>query len=112
MRFACRAVDGRGASGIVSVHISAKLSDIVNMARMAAEITTDVPVSVVDSGQLTVGTGLLALEAAKAAAGGQKSVQILGLGQSASPVSERRNEHLITVMASGFRTSTGRAPLR
>lgn len=65
-----------GVSGIVSVHISAKLSDIINMARMAAEITTDVPISVVDSGQLTVGTGLLALEAAKAAAGGQKIDQI------------------------------------
>ena len=65
-----------GASGIVSVHISAKLSDIVNVARHAAEIITDVPVSVVDSGQLTVGTGLLALEAAKAAAEGQSMDQI------------------------------------
>jgi len=36
------------------------------VARLAAEIITAVPVRVIDSGQLTVGTGLLALEAARA----------------------------------------------
>lgn len=66
-----------GASGIISVHISAKLSDIVNTARRAAEIITAVPVSVVDSGQLTVGTGLLALEAFRAVTEGQKIDQIV-----------------------------------
>lgn len=56
-----------GASGIISVHISAKLSNIVNVARLAAEIVTTKPVQVIDAGQLTIGTGLLALEAARAA---------------------------------------------
>lgn len=56
-----------GATGIVSVHISAKLSNIVNVARMAAETITAVPMRVIDAGQLTVGTGLLALEAARSA---------------------------------------------
>jgi len=56
-----------GATGIISVHVSGKLSNIVNVARMAAEAVTTVPVRVIDAGQLTAGTGLLALEAAQAA---------------------------------------------
>ncbi len=55
-----------GASGIVSIHISARLSNIVNVARLAAETVTGAPVRVIDAGQLTVGTGLLALEAVRA----------------------------------------------
>ena len=56
-----------GATAIISVHVSARLSNVVNVARLAAESITEVPVHVIDSGQVTIGTGLLALEAAKAA---------------------------------------------
>ena len=66
-----------GASEIISVHISAKLSNIVNVARLATQATDVVPVTVVDSGQLTIGTGLLALEAAKAAIAGRSMADIV-----------------------------------
>jgi DegV family protein with EDD domain len=59
-----------GASGILSIHISASLSNVVNVARLAAQAVPQVPVRVIDSGQLTLGTGLLALEAARAAEDG------------------------------------------
>jgi fatty acid-binding protein DegV len=41
---------------------------MVAVARLAEEETKNVPVTVFDSGQLTLGTGLLVLTAARAAA--------------------------------------------
>ncbi len=68
-----------GATGILSIHISETLSNIVNVARLAAEETKAVPVTVFDSRQLTSGTGLLAVTAAKAAAAGRPLPEILDL---------------------------------
>jgi len=68
-----------GATEILSIHISESLSNIVNVARMAAEETKAAPVTVVDSRQLTSGTGLLAVTAAKAAAAGRPVREILDL---------------------------------
>jgi len=68
-----------GASGIVSIHVSSALSAMVGVARLAAEETKSVPVTVFDSGQLTIGTGLLALTAAKAAAEGQPLSDIIAV---------------------------------
>ena len=59
-----------GAAGIISIHISQSLSNIVNVARLAAESFHDIPVKVIDSGQLSMGLGLLALVGAQAAANG------------------------------------------
>jgi DegV family protein with EDD domain len=59
-----------GAEGIVSVHIAESLSNVVNVARLAAQRITDVPVSVIDSGQLTLGVGLETVAAARAAQAG------------------------------------------
>jgi DegV family protein with EDD domain len=59
-----------GATGIVSIHISQSLSNTVDVARLAAQDTTSVPVTVIDSGQLTLGVGLAAVAAARAAAKG------------------------------------------
>ena len=59
-----------GASGILSIHIASSLSNIVNVARLAVRQIEEVPVAVVDSGQLSLGLGLLALRAAQAAATG------------------------------------------
>lgn len=56
-----------GATGVVSVHISETLSNVVNIARLAAEKTTALPVEVIDSGQLTLGLGLEVLRAAEVA---------------------------------------------
>lgn len=59
-----------GGSGVLSVHIAGSVSNTVNVARLAAESRPDLPVRVVDSGQITLGVGLLVLHAARAAEGG------------------------------------------
>ena len=68
-----------GADEILSIHISVSLSAFVNVARSVAESTDVVPVTVFDSGQLTLGTGLLVLEAAQAAAAGSSVPEIVAL---------------------------------
>jgi DegV family protein with EDD domain len=68
---------GEGASHILSIHISSTLSAVVNSARLAMEEMQDVPVTVLDSGNLTLGTGLLAVRAAEAAREGKGVAQIL-----------------------------------
>jgi DegV family protein with EDD domain len=59
-----------GASGIVSIHIGSSLSNVFNVAQMAAPSITAVPVRVVDGGQITLGTGFLVVHAARLAASG------------------------------------------
>jgi DegV family protein with EDD domain len=68
-----------GATGILAIHISSSLSAMVHSARLAAEETDAVPVAVFDSGQLTLGTGLQVLAAAKAAAEGRSLAEIVAL---------------------------------
>jgi DegV family protein with EDD domain len=70
-----------GATQVLSIHISASLSNTVNVAQLAAEATESVPVTIFDSGQLTLGTGLMAMEAARAAAQGRSMAEILALLQ-------------------------------
>ena len=66
-----------GATEIVSIHIGGELSAMVAVARLAAEEVKSVPVTAFDSGQLTLGTGLLALTAAGAAAEGRSVSDIV-----------------------------------
>lgn len=66
-----------GATGILSIHISESLSATVNVARLSAEETTSVPVTVLDSRQLSMGTGFLVLTAAQAAEAGKSMQEIL-----------------------------------
>ncbi len=54
-------------TGIISIHISQTLSNIANVAQIAADSFSAIPVKVIDSGQLSMGLGLLALLAAKLA---------------------------------------------
>lgn len=68
-----------GASEILSIHIAETLSATVNIARRAAQETTAVPVTVLDSGQLSLGMGFMAQTAAKAAAEGASMSEILHL---------------------------------
>jgi DegV family protein with EDD domain len=59
-----------GATGIVSLHISSTLSNVTNIAQLAAQETKAVPVKVVDSQNLSLATGLAAVVASiKATAG-------------------------------------------
>ena len=59
-----------GAEGIVSIHIAESLSNVLKVAHLAAQRVTDVPVRVVDSGQLSLGVGLEAVAACRAAQAG------------------------------------------
>jgi DegV family protein with EDD domain len=68
-----------GATEILSLHISVSLSATVEMARLAAQRTTEVPVTVLDSQQLSLGTGFMAVTAAKSAEEGRSMPEILAL---------------------------------
>ena len=67
-----------GATGIVSIHISETLSNVVNVAQLAAQKVTTVPVTVIDSGQLTLGVGFEAVRAAETARAGGTSTTVAG----------------------------------
>lgn len=66
-----------GASEILCIHIASSLSAMTNSARLAAEQWDEVPVTVFDSGNLTLGTGLQVVAAAKAAAEGRSMAEIV-----------------------------------
>jgi DegV family protein with EDD domain len=56
-----------GAQTILSIHISETLSATVNVARVAAEQFVRIPVTVLDSGQLSLGLGFIVERAAQLA---------------------------------------------
>jgi len=66
-----------GAQSILSIHISESLSATINAARIAAEQFTRVPVTVLDSSQLSLGTGFLVERAAQMAQAGKKLEEIV-----------------------------------
>jgi DegV family protein with EDD domain len=66
-----------GAKSILSIHISESLSATVNVARKAAEEFTRIPVTVLDSSQLSLGTGFLVEKAAQLAKAGETLETIL-----------------------------------
>jgi DegV family protein with EDD domain len=66
-----------GATEILSIHISHKLSAVVDVARQAAKETKTVQVTVFDSRQLSLGTGFQVEKAAQAANAGRSISDIL-----------------------------------
>ena len=68
-----------GATEVLSIHIAQTLSATVDIARVAAKETTAVPVTVLDSGQLSLGMGFMVRAAATAAAQGASMKDILDL---------------------------------
>jgi DegV family protein with EDD domain len=66
---------GRGATAIVSVHLSAAISGTCDAAALAAR-SADVPVIVVDSGTVGSGGGYAALAAAAAAGTGASAEEV------------------------------------
>lgn len=66
-----------GATEILSIHISNKLSAIMDIARAAAKETTRLPVTVFDSRQLSLGTGFQVQAAAEAVVKGHSLREIL-----------------------------------
>jgi DegV family protein with EDD domain len=66
-----------GAQAILSIHISETLSATINSARAAAERFTRIPVTVLDSSQLSLGTGFLVEKAAQMSQAGKKMEEIV-----------------------------------
>jgi DegV family protein with EDD domain len=68
-----------GALAILSIHISETLSATVNSARAAAERFTRIPVTVLDSTQLSLGMGFLVEKAAQMARLGKTMEEIVSM---------------------------------
>jgi len=86
-----RRLAGEGAEGIVSLHISERLSGTVGAARLAAEAVADaVQVEVVDSRSVSLGLGFMALEAARGAREGADLATAVAAAQRMIP-----NTHII-----------------
>jgi DegV family protein with EDD domain len=68
-----------GADEILSIHISSSLSAVMDVAQKAADQFNEIPVTVYDSDQLSLGTGFQVLRAAQAARQGLSMKEILEL---------------------------------
>jgi DegV family protein with EDD domain len=66
-----------GATQVLSIHVSERLSGTMGVARLAAHEATTVSVHVFDSRQLSLGTGFLVQTAAEAASEGKPLEEIL-----------------------------------
>ena len=66
-----------GANALLSIHISETVSATVNSAHTAAQEFTGIPVTVLDSSQLSMGTGFLVEKAAQMAQAGRPMDEIL-----------------------------------
>lgn len=74
----------READGILSVHISTRLSATCEAARLGSE-GLDCPISIIDSRTASMGCGLLAIMAAKAASQGASLSEVDSLVRGAIP---------------------------
>lgn len=66
-----------GANEVLSIHISSALSAVANVAETAARETTSAAVTVIDSRQLSLGTGFLVERAALMAHDGCSAAEIM-----------------------------------
>ena len=77
------------ADGIVSLHVSAKLSGTYNSAVQGASLTDAAcPVEVIDSAQASMGLGLVVAQAAEAAGQGAGMDEVVALARDAAGRSE------------------------
>lgn len=78
------ALAAAGATEILSIHIASSISATYNAARLGAEAAS-AQVTVFDSEQITIGSGLLVLVAAEAAAAGKSVSEIVAMLQERVP---------------------------
>ena len=69
----------KGAAEILSIHIAANLSNTYNAARLGAEDVKGAEVTLWDTKQITMGSGLQVIVAAEAAAAGASMSEILAI---------------------------------
>jgi len=84
----------QGATEIISIHISEKLSATIEVARSAARENRKANVIVLDSGQLSLGTGFQVETAAKMARDGEPLQEIL------EAISDTRSRTFVTAAIS------------
>jgi len=70
---------------IISIHPAANLSALYNAARLGAEMISNARIALIDSTQASMGTGWLAVLAARAAQAGQNLDQIVALIRDTIP---------------------------
>ncbi len=68
----------QGAS-IISIHVTAKTSGVWQSASLARSMLPDIDIEVIDSASISMGTGFIILEAAKAIEAGRSKSQVLAL---------------------------------
>lgn len=78
---AYQALVDEGATEIISLHLATKLSNTLNAARLGSEDVEGAQVTMWDTEQLALGSGLQAIVAAEAAAEGKSVPEILALLQ-------------------------------
>lgn len=71
--------------GIVSIHLASNYSGLFNSALVAAKSISGARIMVIDSGQVTMGYGWMAVAAAEAAQSGQTLEQIVDLVEGMKP---------------------------
>lgn len=76
LKEAYQTLAAEGCEEILSIHISKSLSATVDIARAAAREFKEIPVTVRDSGQLSIGTGFQAETAARMAGEGKSMSEI------------------------------------
>ena len=80
---------GRDADGIVSIHISSRISGTYNSAIQGAAVTSaSCPVQVIDSAQGSMGLGLVVIAAAEAARRGAGLKQVVDVARDAAARSQ------------------------
>ncbi len=79
------AADGQAVEGVVAVHLASHLSALFNSAWLGAQEVTETQVRLVDSQQVSIGTGLLAIVAARAAQAGLGLDEIVKLVEARVP---------------------------
>lgn len=70
---------------IVSIHLASSLSAVLNSATLAAESVPEARIALIDSGQVTMACGWMAVAAAEAALRGEGLEQIVALVEGMKP---------------------------
>ncbi len=94
-----------GATHIFSIHVASSLSATLKHAQAAAQTISTVPITVIDGGQLSFGTGILVRAAAQAVREGCDAMAIITLLNDLKP-----RTHAFTVLDDlRFLSRSGRA---
>jgi len=73
------------AEAIVSIHVSPKMSATLDSALVARKELPDMPIHVINSCSVSMGLGLMAIAAARAAAAGQDAAEVVQLTEELTP---------------------------